>query len=190
MNNRVHIRILAIGLCLLLTGSGVRADSDDTALRLRAAFVLNFLKFAEWPVQTQDGADALLIFAIVGSNGMTSVLRETLEGRTLDGRAIEVRTFSNPSRLTAGSIHCHALYVEVSAHTNWRAVRIALEGRPVLTIAEMPGFCLEGGMLNLVQKEDRMRFEANPYAAGEAGVTLRAELLNLATIVETTKEAR
>ncbi len=187
MKSRVNMCVLLVGFCLLLAG-GLQADSDDTALRLRAAFVLNFLKFAEWPEQDTQVPDAPLIFAVVGSNGITSVLKNTFEGRMVEGRRIEVHSVRNATALAADTVQYHALFVEISSHADWKGVQNAVRKKPVLTIAEMPGFCLEGGMLNLVQVGDRIRFEANPDAARESGVKLRAELLSLATIVDSRKD--
>lgn len=188
MTRIANIRILLAATCLLLACSA-RADADDAALRLRAAFVLNFLKFAEWPEHVPGDADEPFVFVIIGGNGMTETLQSTFENRTLVGRPIVVRSLRNEEPLAADTMQCQALYIEVSPRTNWHAIRRALGDRPVLTIAEMPDFCLEGGMLNLVQVEDRIRFEANPDAARQAGVKLRAELLNLAIIVDTRKES-
>ena len=55
----------------------------------------------------------------------------------------------------------------------------------MLTICEAPGFCEQGGMLNLYEEDHRIRFEANPAAADQAGLKLRSTLLTLATIVKT-----
>ena len=55
----------------------------------------------------------------------------------------------------------------------------------MLTICETPGFCTQGGMLNLYQEDQRIRFEANPAAADKARLKLRSTLLTLATIVKT-----
>ena len=55
----------------------------------------------------------------------------------------------------------------------------------MLTIGDSPGFCAAGGMLNLFEQDDRIKFEANPETASRAGLKMRAELLKLATIVPT-----
>ena len=71
------------------------------------------------------------------------------------------------------------------AEAAWPPTRTVLTHEAVVTIAETPGFCASGGMLNLYEEGNRIRFEANPAAAAAAGLTLRADLLKLAKIVRT-----
>jgi hypothetical protein len=179
--------VLACALAAPAAGraTGNAADTDDHAAKLKAAYVYNFLKYAEWPREAPSAGDtnSPFVFAVVGRNGMPDALRSALEGKTVAGRRIRVRIYGDAAALAADFGPADALYLEVSARSEWNAVRTALADRPVLTIAEMPGFCADGGMLNLYEQENHVRFEANPSAARAKGLKLSAELLKLAKIV-------
>jgi hypothetical protein len=60
-----------------------------------------------------------------------------------------------------------------------------IDGQPVLTVADMPGFAQAGGILDLITIDDRLRFNVNTTAAERAGLKLSAKLLRLAaTVIE------
>lgn len=60
-----------------------------------------------------------------------------------------------------------------------------IDGQPVLTVADMPGFARAGGILDLTTIDDRLRFDVNTTAAERAGLKLSAKLLRLAaTVIE------
>lgn len=151
---------------------------------LKAAFVLNFLKFAEWPAGAAP-AGAPLVVSVVGEGELVAALNTVLDGQTVQGRKVIVQTFRDVAQWQVATTSGQALFVTPAAQPAWAELRAALAGRPVLTIGEAPGFCAAGGMLNLYERDNRIRFEANPAAVEKEGLKLRAELLKLATIVKT-----
>ncbi len=172
--------VLALLLCLSPAAAGAQQ-----AEALRAAFVLNFLKFAEWPAAALGEASSPLVVAVVGEDLQAGALEKGLEGKEIQGRKLVVRVYRDAAQWSHEGKACQALYLTPAAHESWPAVRADLAGKPVLTISEAPGFCARGGMLNLYQEDQRIRFEANPPAAEKAGLKLRSTLLTLATIVKT-----
>ena len=65
---------------------------------------------------------------------------------------------------------------------------LAASNRPVLSIADVPGFALKSGMVNLVKVDEKMRFEINQKEVEARGLTMSARLLQLALIVRTRTE--
>jgi hypothetical protein len=55
--------------------------------------------------------------------------------------------------------------------------------KPILTVSELPGFAESGGMIELYQMDDRIRFKVNLQSIREAGLELSSSLLKLAVIV-------
>src|SRR5262245_11831153 len=68
-------------------GRGGPADSPADANQVKAAFVLNFLKFVEWPAQP-SGA---ITVAVVGDDAFATVLGRAAAGQSHNGHAIDVR---------------------------------------------------------------------------------------------------
>jgi hypothetical protein len=96
-----------------------------------------------------------------------------------------VQTYRDAAEWQASAQPCQALFVTPAAQAAWAEIQADLVRRPLLTMGESPGFCAAGMMINLYEKDHRIRFEANPVAVAQAGLKMRAELLKLATIVQT-----
>ena len=177
---------LMTGALILLTVPPVAslAGTDQKAAKVEAGFVYNFLKYTEWPPVGGAETNKPFVFAVVGRNGMAAALKSVLAGKTVGGRMIQLKFFVDAAALGADETPRNAIYVETTAIPEWDAIRDILADLPVLTIAETSGFCAGGGMLNLYQKESRIRFEASPGVARTRGLKLSAQLLKLATIVD------
>ena len=52
-----------------------------------------------------------------------------------------------------------------------------------MTVGNAPGFTRQGGIINFIMQDNRVRFEINPEAADRAGLRISSKLLQLATIV-------
>lgn len=168
---------------LLALGSVGQAQEPEAVLRIKAAFVLNFLKFVEWP---EEHAGNDLPLAVVGESQLAEVLQDALSGKEVQGRTVRVQTFPSVAAWHQdGAAAGQAVFILPATVASWPDMRNELKKRPVLTISESPGFCAAGGLLNLFEQEGRIKFEANPEAARAAGLMLRAELLKLATLVKT-----
>jgi len=55
---------------------------------------------------------------------------------------------------------------------------------PILSVSDIADFTRAGGMIDLVEVEQRIRFNINLSAARRARLRLSSQLLKLATIVE------
>ena len=73
-------------------GGASDAASDDA---VKAAFLFNFAKFAEWPALS---ADAPIVNCIVGGDGVAAALVEMLRGQSISGRPSPVRTIAGAPR--------------------------------------------------------------------------------------------
>lgn len=175
---------LVLAFCTLAAPC-VWADQSDT---LKAVFIMNLLKFTEYPASAPSDADTPLVIAAIGNTQFTTTLKAVLDCKIVQKRKVEVRIFRNLSEWKNDNRPCQALFISPPTRFTWSEIRAVAGGRPILTISEDSGFCAEGGMLNLYEQENRIRFEANPGAAEKEGLKLKSELLKLATIVTTKGE--
>jgi hypothetical protein len=60
------------------------------------------------------------------------------------------------------------------------AVLASAKRLPVLTVSDIPHFAERGGMIGLVNQEDRIRFEVNVAPIEDSGLTVSSELLKVA----------
>jgi hypothetical protein len=183
---RFVVGLLSIGFWSLSSSFAMAAQEET----LKAAFVLNFLKFVEWPQQGPVDTNATLLVAVIGNDPIAPVLQKTLDGKSVQERKVAVRLFQNAAEWKSGDNSCQALFVTTAARSMWKEIHAVIANRSMLTISDSPEFCAGGGMLNLFEKDNRIRFEANLGAASGAGLKMRAEFLKLATIVSTTGEEK
>ena len=185
MKHRPYV-LIAAALAVLALSHAIAAPEDDGhADRLKAGYVFNFLKFVEWPAAVAGAKDAALRFALIGDNSLAVAIKVAIDGKSVQGRTVRVVTFPNAAAWQGAADHGQALFVTSARRSDWETIRPTVATEPVLTIADTPGFCADGGMLNMYEEENRIHFEANPGAAEGAGLKMRSELLKLATIVTT-----
>src|SRR5688500_14926717 len=76
-------------LLLVLCAPTAVLAQDVTEVRLKSAFIYNFVKFTEWPADVLP-AGAMITACVVGDPAVGTGLALTVKGRQLDGRTIAV----------------------------------------------------------------------------------------------------
>lgn len=166
----------ALALLFVCATTYVHAGDASLEYQVKAAFLLNFLKFVEWP---QDGAQAVkagapLIVGVYGENPFGAALESTFSGKTVDGHPVQLRYCNTEEE--AGT--CHLVFV-----SNGRKLTPLLENlqsKNVLTVGESGDFVRAGGVIRFVIDDERVRFEISLAAADRARLRISAKLLQLA----------
>jgi len=146
---------------------------------IKAAVVANLPKFVEWPTGAFQSPSSPFLVGVLGDDSMAESIVSALNGKRLGNRAVSV---SRLSKLEEASSY-HLLYVSASEERRLEAIVKALEGHPVLTVADFNRFAQRGGMVGLIVQEGKVRFEINERAARSNGLRLSANLLKLAAAV-------
>jgi hypothetical protein len=155
------------------------ADGQGVAApELKAAFLLNFAKFAVWPDEAL-AADAPLNVCVVGQPAIADALWRLTEGQTIGRRELKVLAIGADAPLRA----CHVLYVENLDTRRTARLIESVKGVPILTVGHSPGFAVAGGIAEFFVDGGKMRFAVNVEAAQRARVQLSSRLLGLAKIV-------
>jgi hypothetical protein len=151
---------------------------------LKAAFLYNFAKFAEWPGEA-IAPGAPLVLCVVGDDMVTDALADIVRERKGDRPEIEVRRLKTDGPVRS----CHLLYVADTNLSHCSDVLAAVKGQPVLTVGDAPGFAEAGGVARLYQRDGKMRFVINTVAADRSGLRLSSKLLSLAELVKEERNA-
>ncbi len=171
---RVAANLLLSGL--LLAGSAWAAEFDEYAVK--AAYLYNFAKFVEWPPEAFADADAPLRICIAGDNPFGDALA-TLSGKTVGSHPVEVR----PIPTAAGFDQCHIVFISRAEQGRFKTLLTKLLRLPILTVSDIGHFAQAGGMIGLVETDQRIRFDINLAVTRQANLKLNSHLLKLATIV-------
>ena len=171
--------ILLAAWCVLLPAS-MRAQQAGE-YELKAAFLFNFLQFAEWPADAFATAESPIVLGVFGEDPFGRSLDQLVQDAAVNGRRIEVRRYQRAEEIEV----CHLLFVNLRNMTRLKAVLAALQGRSILTVGDADGFLEQGGIIQFVMQDERIRLRINLDAATSAHVTLSSKLLRPAQIVTT-----
>ena len=80
---------------------------------------------------------------------------------------------------------CHLLFVAQGRNEEMEELLKAAKGKPILTVGESPEFFQQGGMINFVIVDQKVRFEINTVALESAGLHADSRLLAVARRVKT-----
>jgi hypothetical protein len=158
---------LLLALLAVLRGS---AQDPSLEYRVKAAYLFNFTKFVEWPAGAIPEGMPFTI-CVAGNNPFASTLDDTIRGETVSGRSLQ-------SRPAQGTGTCQVLFIprDVDAAPLLKRTRT----EPVLTVGESPDFVRQGGIINFVREEGKVRFEISQEAANRAQLRISSRLLRLA----------
>jgi len=157
----------------IAAGNGPDVASD---VAVKAAFIYNFAKFAEWPALLPG---APIVVCIVGDVRIAAALVETVRGQNISGHALEVW---RPQDTTGWRV-CHVLFI-AEAETRRAADGLGgIKTLPVLTVSDSKGFAQAGGIIETYVEGGRMRFAINVDAAERSGLHLSSRLLGLAKVI-------
>jgi len=170
---RIALRnLLLVFFIAFLSAANVAAQAHNE-YRVKAAFILNFARFVEWPPNAY-GESGVLVVGIIGDDPFGGSL-DQLSGTTVNGRRIAIRRFKFGDYLRG----CQILFVSSSERNRLGKILESVKGGSVLTIGELAPFNQTGGVIKFVIQDYKVRFEINSGAAGQARLKISSKLMAL-----------
>jgi hypothetical protein len=167
---------LLLGL-LALTAS---AGPPSREYQIKAAFLLNFAQFVQWPDTSFTSPGAPLCVGVLGEDPFGGVLEETVRGESIHDHKLAVRGAAKVEDLAG----CQLVFVSKSEGKRVAEILARMDSLPVMTVSEVSGFAKQGGTINFYKEQNKVRFEINPGAARQRGLKINSQLLGLGKIVE------
>ena len=165
---------------LLNPPNAVSVNEGSLEYPLKLAFLYNFTKFVDWPSDSFHDPGASLAICIIANDPFSPDLEAELRTRTVGSHPVEIKTLRSNDALSV----CHMVFVPVTEKSQAARIVSGLKGSNTLTVGEIEGFAVEGGIINLTVEENKLHFEVNPLAAERAGLKISSRLLSMATIVK------
>jgi hypothetical protein len=169
--------LLALG-CLAVGQALTRSANAQelNAYQVKAAFLYNFAKFVEWPEEANDPLD----ICTVGDEPFGRALEDTVKGKTVKGRPVEIKRIKSG----ATALGCKIAFIGSSERGQARSIFASLQGANTLTVGEWPDFAKEGGIVSFTLENNQVHFEINVDAAERAHLKISSKLLSLAKIIK------
>lgn len=171
-------------LVLLAARAPAAGERRSLEYQVKAAFLYNFARFTEWPDDAVGGQDAPFVLGILGEDPFGNNLEQTVSGKQVNDRPLVIRRGGTLEDIGP----CHILFVSESENRRLTEILAGVASRPVLTVGESDDFTQRGGMIRLLRKADRVRFEIKARVAERAGLKISSKLLRLADNYRDTRD--
>jgi hypothetical protein len=174
---------LALLCSLLLHGAGASAATTPTPTeqQVKAVFVYNFTRFAEWPAGSFESPTQPLVIGVLGSDAFAAQLDDVVRGEHVGDHPLQVRRFRSAEEIG----NCQILYIDQAEGNQLRDALGRFAHRSTLTVSDVEGAARRGAMVEFAKSDNRIRLLINVDSARAAGVTLSSKLLRPAQIVQT-----
>jgi hypothetical protein len=170
-----------LALALSLASAAVRPAQTQQPMSeaaLKAAFLVNFARFTDWPPGDPPAA-ADLTFCVYDP-AVHDALAAIAAGQTVGARRLAVVRIAVTEAVPRV---CSLAYFGGLSGREAQQVAQALRGTAVLSVGDSADFTRAGGIIHFFLEGGRMRFAVNIDAAERARLRLSSKLLSLARIV-------
>ncbi|HEV8432809.1 MAG TPA: YfiR family protein [Thermoanaerobaculia bacterium] len=170
----------AVVICAALA-SNVQGQVD----RVEAAYLHRFAQFVKWP-QSVLPRGAPIVIGVVGDDRAGRAIEDEMAGQRANGHPLIARHVRWNDLLTG----CQIVFISSAEEGHLGAIIRAARGSSVLTVSDVAGFAIRGGMIELMTVQNRIDFAVNTGAASEGHLRISSKLLQIAHAVRETAEAR
>ena len=162
------------------TSVSIAEEPMPSEYQVKAAFLINFPKYVDWPVEAFAGTNSPVVLAVSGETKVAGEIQKVIAGRTVNGREIVLK------RLTSGeeSGGCHILFISAAEQRRSPNLLANLKDSSILTVGESDDFLESGGIINLARRDQKIALEVNLTAAGNARIKISSKLLSVASVVK------
>lgn len=171
--------ILCQGMVFLCLSISMNLYADETLSEydVKAALLVNFLRFVDWPPDYDTNKNMITI-GIVGQHPAVRffdmVIEEPFRGKRL--RVKSLHRYKDMSELN----DCELIFIDSSHEGEITEILKYLRGKPVLTVSEVQGFLEKGGMVNFILVDSQINFEISQYSANLVGLRIPSQILRRA----------
>jgi len=149
--------------------------------QVKAAFLYKFGNYIDWPEGTFESEDDPLTIGVIGADDLAEGLREIVRDKTIKGRPVVVRTLESTDSLQT----THILFIGRATRSYLNSVIASTRGKPIVTVTETEDPLAQGGIINFIIDNDKVRFDIELAAANTSNIKISARLLGVARKVIT-----
>lgn len=157
------------------------AMARDSALErsVKAAYLYKFLAYTDFPAHAFIDPTAAIVIGVVGSEDMAGEVQRIVANRTINGRAIIVRSWRDGEQTGPA----HLLFVAGADCARVARVLRQSPPGPILLVSECGSGLQAGSTINFKIIEQHVRFDVSLDAAEKSNIKLSSRLLSVANHV-------
>jgi hypothetical protein len=179
--------MLLASLILVLSrivGGSTAFAAEDAPLdfQVKAAFLVNFAKYVDWPSATFAETNSPITVAIFGDDNVAGEFENMIAGgRAVAGHPLRLKRINKEDQITPD---CQILFIASSERQRAQAILEKIKGTSILTVGENDAFLDQGGIVNLVHRDRKIRLQINLNTARQANLKISTRLLITADAVK------
>jgi hypothetical protein len=163
-----------LAVVLVIGGpQAVRAQGSDAAAKAR--FVVTFARFVQWPASPVGSGSSALRLCVLQNSPVLAAAFAAHDGANIGGRRLSVAL-----KPATGAAGCDLLFVDESGVRAAPPLLAEAAALPILTVGAVDGFLAQGGMVELVNVDDTLRFDVDLRTARASGLAMSSQVLKLA----------
>jgi len=160
------------------TPNVAKADGKQVELKIKSAFLYNFLKYIEVegsePFNKKDYS-----VCVLGVDPFGKALQE-VKGKKAKGRPVTVHQMFDVNKTD----NCDVIYISQSKKLELLPVLKEINKRSVLTVSDIENFTQVGGIVRFIDNNGKVGIEVNLTQARKSGIQISALLLEIAKVIE------
>jgi|GEM_PF-7076293 len=170
------MRYLFIILSLLFSNSVFSAAKKPDELGVYPPYLFSILKLIEWP---SIGNDAVK-FCVIGEPFLVPAIEHYAEDKTIHLLPVTAERKEYRDDIS----ECHAVYIGSLVRGDVTEYIDSFNKAPIVIFGHRDGFLEQGGMINFVVVEEKLRFELNVDNISAAQLTPGDVLTSLSTTLK------
>jgi hypothetical protein len=175
-----------IGVVHLSLVAGISTAGAEEAMptdfQVKAAFLINFPKYVDWPANVFAETNSPITVAIFGDENVAKEVQDMIgSGRTISGHPVILKRIAREEEINRD---CHILFIGSAERQRIPSILEKIRGEKILTVSESDDFLEKNGIINLARQGRKIRLQVNLIAAGKAQLKISSRLLVAADVVK------
>ena len=139
--------------------------------------VTQYTKYIEW---NEQNISQQFRIGVLGESAINEKLMMILKGKKLYNRSIEVKEIKSIENIAG----CQILYITKKESEKLKQVLDNYSQNEMLIVTEDKNMAVKGAGINIIEKDQKMRFEMNNTAIKKEGLKVASQLYELAIVIQ------
>jgi hypothetical protein len=166
---------MALCLSSLLPAHGQELTTDDPN-KVKAAYLLNFVRYVTWPTNAVPEGETAWMIGIVGDDTLADTVEKTLQGHKVRHHPFRIVRAAKAEDLPP----CQMVFLAMQDASARLTALARYRGKPVLTIGGAPEFLKEGGMIRFRSVGQTLRMDLDLGEARAAQLAIDTKMIEVA----------
>lgn len=156
-------------------------DSPDNVVRqVKAAYLLKFANYIEWPRKSFETPESPVIIGVIGADRLAAELGRIAQDRLIGKRRVIIRRLS----INDEAAKMHILFIGSNAGDRLGKWLGSNTEQPLLTVTDASNSLAHMSAIKFVLDDNRLRFDVSVPAAERNRIKITAPLLTVARNIE------